>query len=97
MEPEGYRVDAPHQLKYPCYCPVSTRGVAYVWEGAARRSTQLHRGCWAAESLNLVKMKLCPGCHNPFASGKLYKLFAVYFLHLDDGWFGTLGIQSAEM
>jgi len=23
-------------------------------------------------------------------------LFAV-FLHLDDGWFGTLGIQSAEM
>jgi len=24
-------------------------------------------------------MKLCPGCHNPFASIKLYKLFAVFF------------------
>jgi len=27
-EPEGYRVDAPQQLKKLCYCPVSTRGVA---------------------------------------------------------------------
>jgi len=36
------------------------------------------------ESRNTVKKKLCPGCHNPFASSKLYKLFAV-FLHLDDG------------
>ena len=49
------------------------------------------------ESMNPAKMKLCPGCHNPFASNKLYKLFAVFFLHLDDGWFGTLGIQSVEM
>ena len=77
-----------------------------MWEGAARWSTQLHRGCWVAtglsrwmgcsdpqgpghgrESINPAKMKLCPGCHNPFTSNKLYKLFAV-FLHLDDGWFG---------
>jgi len=25
------------------------------------------------------KMKLCLGCHNPFASSKLYRLFAVIF------------------
>ena len=69
-----------------------------MWEGAARWSTQLRRGCWVAtgltwwmgcsdlqgsgrgrESINPAKMKLCPGCHNPFASSKLYKLFAVYF------------------
>ena len=31
------------------------------------------------ESINPSKMKLCPGCHNPFASSKLYKLFAVFF------------------
>ena len=31
------------------------------------------------ESMNPAKMKLCPGCHNPFASSKLYKLFAVFF------------------
>ena len=31
------------------------------------------------ESINPAKMKLCPGCHNPFASSKLYKLFAVFF------------------
>jgi len=86
-----------------------------MWEGAARWSTQLHRGCWVAtglsrwmgcsdpqgsgrgrESINSAKMKLCLGCHNPFASSKLYKLLAV-FLHLDDGWFGTLGIQSVEV
>jgi len=48
------------------------------------------------ESINPAKMKLCPGCHNPFTSSKLYKLFAV-FLHLDDGWFGTLWIQSVEV
>jgi len=42
-------------------------------------------------------MKLYPGCHNAFVSGKFYKLFAVFFLHLDDGWFGNLGIQSAVM
>ena len=42
-------------------------------------------------------MKLCPGCHNPFESSKLYKLFAVYCSHVDDGWFGTLEIQSAEI
>jgi len=99
--------------------PDSTRGVAYMREGAARWSTQLRRECWVAtglsrwmgcsdpqgsghsghgrESINPAKMKLCPGCHYPFASRKLYKLFAVLFLHLDDGWFGTLGIQSAEM
>jgi len=29
-------------------------------------------GC-GRESINPAKMKLCPGCHNPFASGKLYK------------------------
>jgi len=28
------------------------------------------------ESINPAKMKLCLGCHNPFASSKLYKLFA---------------------
>ena len=37
--------------------------------------------------LHPAKMKLYPGCHKPFASRKLYKLFAVFFLHLDDGWF----------
>jgi len=25
------------------------------------------------ETINPAKMKLCPGCHNAFASGKLYK------------------------
>jgi len=30
-------------------------------------------------SINPAKMKLCPGCHNPCASSKLYKLFAVFF------------------
>ena len=35
------------------------------------------------ESINPAKMKLCPGCHNPFASSKLYKLFAVFFAF---GW-----------
>jgi len=87
-----------------------------MWEGAARWSTQLRRGCWVAtglsrwmgcldpqgpgrgrESINPAEMKLYLGCHNPFASSKLYQLFAVFFLHLDDGWFGTLGIQSVEV
>ena len=93
-----------------------------MWEGAARWSTQLSRGGWAAtdlsrwigcsdpqgpghgrESINPAKMKLCPGCHNdnPFShlwSSKLYKLFAVFFaFDLDDGWFGTHGIQSVEV
>ena len=73
-----------------------------MWEGPARWSTQLRRGCWVAtglsrwkgcsdpqesgrgrESINQAKMKLCPGCHNPFASSKLYKLFAVFFAF---GW-----------
>ena len=73
-----------------------------MWEGAARWSTQLRRGCWVAtglswwmacsdpqgsghgrESINPAKMKLCLGCHNPFASSKLYKLFAVFFAF---GW-----------
>jgi len=31
------------------------------------------------ESINPAKMKLCLGYHNPFASSKLYKLFAVFF------------------
>jgi len=31
------------------------------------------------ESINPAKMKLCQGCHNPFASSKLYKLFAAFF------------------
>jgi len=31
-EPEGDRVDAPQQLNLLCYCPVSTRGGAYMWE-----------------------------------------------------------------
>ena len=35
------------------------------------------------ESINPSKMKLCPGCHNPFASSKLYRLFAVFFAF---GW-----------
>ena len=35
------------------------------------------------ESINPAKMKLCPGCHNPLASSKLYKLFAVFFAF---GW-----------
>jgi len=35
------------------------------------------------ESINPAKMKLCPGCHNPFASSKFYKLFAVFFAF---GW-----------
>ena len=73
-----------------------------MWEGAARWSTQLRRGCWVAtglsrwmgcsdpqgsgrgrESINPAEMKLCRGCHNPFASSKLYKLFAVFFAF---GW-----------
>jgi len=29
--------------------------------------------------LHPAKMKLYPGCHKPFASRKLYKLFAVFF------------------
>ena len=85
-----------------------------MWEGAARWSTQLRRGCWVAtglsrwmgcsdpqgpgrgrESINPAKMKLCPGCHKHFASCKLYCLQC--FLHLDDGWFGTLGNQSVEV
>ena len=83
-----------------------------MWEGAARWSTQLRRGCWVAtglsqwmgcsdpqgsgrgrESINPVKMKLCPGCHNPFASSKLYKLFAVFFAF---GWW-MVWIQSVEV
>ena len=87
--------------------------IAYMWEGAAKWSTQLCRRCWVAtglsrwmgcsdpqgpgrgrESINPAKMKLCPGCHNPFASSNLYKLFAVFFAF---GWFGTLGIQSVEV
>jgi len=35
------------------------------------------------ESINPAKMKLCLGCHNPFASSKLWKLFAVFFAF---GW-----------
>ena len=35
------------------------------------------------ESINPAKMKLCLGCHNPFTSSKLYKLFAVFFAF---GW-----------
>ena len=31
------------------------------------------------ESINPAKMKLCTGCHDPFASSKLYILFAVFF------------------
>ena len=76
--------------------------IQYMWEGAARWSTQFRRGCWVAtglsrwmgcsdpqgpgrgrESINPSKMKLCPGCHNLFASSKLYKLFAVFFAF---GW-----------
>jgi len=51
------------------------------------------------ESINPAEKKLCLGCHNPFTSGKLYRLLALIavFLYLDDGWFGTHGIQSAEM
>jgi len=70
-----------------------------MWEGAARWSTQLRRGCWVAtgpsrwmgcsdpqgpgrgrESINPAKMKLCPGCHYPVASSKLYKLFAGWLI-----------------
>jgi len=35
------------------------------------------------ESTNPAKMKLCLSCHNPFASSKLRKLFAVFFAF---GW-----------
>jgi len=35
-EQESCRIDAPQQLNQFCYCPVSTRGVACMWEGAAR-------------------------------------------------------------
>jgi len=35
------------------------------------------------ESIIPAKMKLCPGCHNPFTSSQLYKLFAVFFAF---GW-----------
>jgi len=35
------------------------------------------------ESINPAKMKLCLSCHNPSASSKLYKLFAVFFAF---GW-----------
>jgi len=35
------------------------------------------------ESINPAKMKLCPVCHNPFTSSKLYKLLAVFFAF---GW-----------
>jgi len=92
----------PSTVKLVLLLPVSTRGVAYMWEGAARWSPQLRRGCWVAtgicrwmgcsdpqgsgrgrESINPAKMKLCAGCHNPFASNKLYKLFAVFFAF---GW-----------
>ena len=45
------------------------------------------------ESINPAKMKLCPGCHNPFASSKLYKLFAVFFAF---GWW-LVWIQSVEV
>jgi len=31
------------------------------------------------ESIYPASMTLCTGCHNPFASSKLYKLFAVFF------------------
>jgi len=31
------------------------------------------------ESIKPAEMKLCLGCHNPFASSKLYKVFAVFF------------------
>jgi len=35
---------------------------------------------WAWQRSEIpAKMKLCLGCHNPFASSKLYKLFAVFF------------------
>ena len=73
-----------------------------MWEGAARWSTHLRRGCWVATglsrwmacsdpqgsgrgrgSINPAKMKLCLGCHNPFATIKLYKVFAVFF---EFGW-----------
>jgi len=41
-ELEGHGVNAPQQLiSFKCYCPVSTHGVAYTWERAARWSTQL--------------------------------------------------------
>ena len=92
-----------------------------MWEGGARWSTQLCRGCWVAtslsrwmgcsdpqgsgrgrESINPAKMKLCLGCHNPFASSKLSHLASATnclqcFLHLDDGWFRTIRIQSVEV
>jgi len=51
------------------------------WMGCSDpQGLRLGRG---RESINPAKMKLCPGCHNPFASSKLYKLFAVFFAF---GW-----------
>jgi len=38
------------------------------------------------ESINPAKMKLCPDCHNPFASGKLYNCLQRFFKHGDDPW-----------
>jgi len=61
-EPEGYQVDAPQQLNWLCYCPVSTRGIAYMWEGAAGWSTQL---CWVATGLSRWM-----GCSDPQGSGR---------------------------
>ena len=97
------------------FCSVSTCGVAYMWEGAARWSTQLRRGCWVAtglsrwigcsdpqgsergtESINTAKMKLILGCQS-LSHLASYTNCLQCFLHLDDGWFGTLGIQSIEM
>jgi len=40
---------------------------------------QIHKDLGMAEKVKLAKMKLCPDCHNPFASSKLYKLFAMFF------------------
>jgi len=57
-----------------------------VAQGVLGRNRSLSMGCSdlqgsgrGKKSIKLAKMKLCLGCHNPFASSKLYKLFAVFF------------------
>ena len=53
----------------------------WVATGLSRRMgcSDLQRSGRGRDSINPVKMKLCQGCHNPFTSSKLYKLFAVFF------------------
>jgi len=55
--------------QHSCAGSAGTQPVSLGGTGAQIRK-DLGRG---RESINPAEMKLCPGCHNPFASGKLYK------------------------